>query len=183
MCCWRSTFRLLYVQSTDLQFCGRGQGAVGTSCTKETKFPSLLGACGKSVNITLIVGIDKTHIVTHNTYLSSFSEMIPSLTSICQSKIMELLEQSEFHGRLVNDLCRYVPDLLLEPIFRVLLEKGVVTDTALLAYLVPNRLSLKINQARSIRNSTFRQIGLNCPHLVSYLVIFACLSLVSYINT
>lgn len=93
--------------------------------------------------------------------------MIPSLTTICQGKIMELLEQSEFHGRLVNDLCRYVPDYLLEPIFRVLLEKGVVTDTALLAYLVPNRLSLKINQARSIRNSTFRQIGMNCPNLVS----------------
>jgi len=93
--------------------------------------------------------------------------MVPSLTSICQGKIMELLEKSEFHGRLVNDLCKYVPDYLLEPMFRVLLEKGVVTDTALLAYLVPNRLSLKINQARSIRNATFRQIGLNCPNLVT----------------
>lgn len=93
--------------------------------------------------------------------------MIPSLTTICQGKIMELLEQERFHGRLVNDLCKYVPDYLLEPIFRVLLERGVVTDTALLAYLVPSRLSLKINQARSIRNSTFRQIGLNCPDLVS----------------
>ena len=97
---------------------------------------------------------------------SRVSEMIPTLTTICQGKIMDLLEQSEFHGRLVNDLCRYVPDYLLEPIFRVLLEKGVVTDTALLAYLDPSRLSLKINQARSIRNSTFRQIGMNCPNLV-----------------
>ena len=86
---------------------------------------------------------------------------------------MELLEKSEFHGRLVNDLCKYVPDYLLEPMFRVLLEKGVVTDTALLAYLVPNRLSLKINQARSIRNATFRQIGLNCPNLVSIISLFS----------
>lgn len=107
---------------------------------------------------------------------SQVSEMIPSLTTICQGKIMELLEQSEFHGRLVNDLCRYVPDYLLEPIFRVLLEKGVVTDTALLAYLVPNRLSLKINQARSIRNSTFRQIGMNCPNLV-------CIKYMSIVST
>lgn len=93
--------------------------------------------------------------------------MVPSLTSICQSQIIKILEQSEFHGRLVNDLCKHVPDILLEPIFRVLLENGAITDTALLAYLLPNRITLKINQARNIRNSTFKQIGLNCPNLVS----------------
>ena len=94
--------------------------------------------------------------------------MIPSLQSICQNEIIKVLEQREFDGRLVNDLCKYVPDVLLEPIFSVLSEKGVVTDTALLAFLVPSRLALRVHQARSIRNSTFKQIGLNCPNLVRY---------------
>lgn len=98
--------------------------------------------------------------------------MIPSLQSICQAQIIKILEQREFDGRLVNDLCRYVPDILLEPIFSVLSEKGVVTDTALLAFLVPSRLALRIQQARTIRNSTFKQIGLNCPNLVRIDVYF-----------
>jgi hypothetical protein len=94
--------------------------------------------------------------------------MIASLQSICQAQIIKVLEQRQFDGRLVNDLCKFVPDILLEPIFSVVLEKGVITDTALLAFLVPSRLTLKIHSARSIRNSTFKQIGLNCPDLVRY---------------
>ena len=47
-----------------------------------------------------------------------------------------------------------------------MLEKGLITDVTLLAFLVPNRHFLKINQAKQIRNSIFKQIGLNCPNLV-----------------
>ena len=108
--------------------------------------------------------------------------MIPTLQSICQAEIIKVLEHREFDGRLVNDLCKYVPDFLLEPIFTVLSQKGVVTDTALLAFLVPSRISLFIHQARSIRNSTFKQIGLNCPNLVRNFIVYYIL-LVSIFTT
>jgi hypothetical protein len=94
------------------------------------------------------------------------SNEFPSLVRICQNQIIETLIENRFHGKLVNDLCKFVPDLLLEPIFRVLLDKGAITDTALLAFLSPNRFHLKITQARNIRNSIFKLIGLNCPNLV-----------------
>lgn len=92
--------------------------------------------------------------------------MIGSLQSICQAQIIKVLEQRDFDARLINDLCKYVPEILLEPIFNVILEKGVITDTALMAFLVPTRLTLRIHSARSIRNNTFKQIGFNCPNLV-----------------
>mmetsp|Transcript_22785 Transcript_22785/g.38022 ORF Transcript_22785/g.38022 Transcript_22785/m.38022 type:complete len:469 (-) Transcript_22785:381-1787(-) len=92
---------------------------------------------------------------------------VPTLVTICQQKIIKILEDNEFHGRLVNDLCKHVPDALLEPIFNVLLERGAVTDVALLAFLVPGRMSLRVRQALKIRNSIFKQIGLNCPNLMT----------------
>jgi len=92
--------------------------------------------------------------------------VVPTLVSICHDKIIKLLEQSKFYGKHVNDLCKYVPTHLLEPIFVILIEKGIITDTSLLAYLVPNRTTLKINKAIQIRNSIFKQIGFNCPYLL-----------------
>jgi len=93
--------------------------------------------------------------------------MVPTLVSLCQTMIIGFLEKSNFDGRLINDLCKFVPDSLLEPIFKVLLERGAVTDVALMAFLVPNRLRLRVRQALKIRNSVFKQIGMNCPNLVT----------------
>lgn len=93
--------------------------------------------------------------------------MTLSLVAICQEKIIQILEKSKFYGKLVNDLCKYVPDHLLEPIFKMLLSRGAINDTGLLAYLMPNRITLKICYAINIRNSVFKQIGMNCPYLVS----------------
>ena len=78
-----------------------------------------------------------------------------------------MLEKSDFHGRMVNDLCKYVPEHLLEPIFASICLDGRITDTALMAFLAPSRTTLRVCQALSVRNSVFKQIGLNCPNLVS----------------
>ena len=48
-----------------------------------------------------------------------------------------------------------------------MLERGLITDVVLLSFLVPDRRALKLNQAVKIRKSIFKQIGLNCPNLVS----------------
>jgi hypothetical protein len=90
----------------------------------------------------------------------------PSLSSICQSKILRILEENNYSGRLIKELCKTCPDHLLEPVFEKLLENGSVTDVALVAYLTPSRTNIKIHSAIHIRNSLFKLIGLNCPHLV-----------------
>lgn len=91
---------------------------------------------------------------------------VPSLTSICQAKVFQVLEETNFNTKLINEICKYVPNDLLDPIFEMLLERRAVTDVALVAFLVPSRYSLKINQALNIRNSVFKQIGVNCPFLI-----------------
>jgi len=91
--------------------------------------------------------------------------IVPTLVSICHDKIIKILEQTKFYGKHVNDLCKYVPTHLLEPIFTILIEKGIITDTSLLAYLIPNRTTLKLHKLKHIRNSIFKQIGFNCPYL------------------
>lgn len=91
-----------------------------------------------------------------------------SLVELCQNVLLQCLEQSKFNGRMINDLCKSIPDqFLLAPIFEKLLANHCITDQALVAYLVPSRVSLRINAAPHIRNSVFKLIGLNCPHLVS----------------
>jgi len=125
--------------------------------------------------------------------MSSTIFEVPSLQEICQNTIICMLEDissaatastastnstvvistaaksSSVRNRLIHDLCRYLPEHLLEPIVTVLLsmlERGLITDVILLAFLVPQRRFLKLNQAVKIRKSIFRQIGLNCPNLI-----------------
>eukprot|EP01038_Epipyxis_sp_PR26KG_P008043 gene8043-10898_t len=99
--------------------------------------------------------------------MSAIVGIVPTLTKLCQNRIMGILEKNHLNGRLINDLCKAIPDELLEPIFEMIFEKGMVTETALISFLVPNRLKLKINQAITIRKSIFKQIGLNCPNLTN----------------
>ena len=92
-----------------------------------------------------------------------------TLRELCLNKLMLILEECEMHAHMVNDICKYLDGCphLLEPILHFLLEKKAVTDVALLAFLVPDRLHLDITGVSSIRNSTLKMIGGNCPHLVS----------------
>eukprot|EP01036_Dinobryon_divergens_P028249 gene28249-37165_t len=115
---------------------------------------------------------------------------VPTLTELCQATIIKMLEDisiaattsasststsiataaksSSMRNRLIHDLCKYLPDNLLEPIVTVLLsmlEHGLITDVVLLSFLVPDRRVLKLNQAVKIRKSIFKQIGMNCPNL------------------
>lgn len=110
--------------------------------------------------------------------LSAPVENVPTLQSICQQRIFDLLEVQHFSTRAINELCKTIPDFLLEPIFKAMFDRGIITDVALAFYLVPDRISLKINQAVNIRKSVFKMIGLNCPNLVCitfYVVSLMCL--------
>ena len=112
-----------------------------------------------------------------------------SLQRLCQCRIVKLIERTTprgGYGRLINELCKYVPNILTEPIFEMLLEKGrvislcpsyfclrltpnclgLITEASLMSFLVPSRNYLKLRQAVNIRNSIFKQIGYNCPNLV-----------------
>ena len=91
---------------------------------------------------------------------------IPSLKHLCQDVIINFIEKNNYHPRLINDVCKRVPHPLLERVFQILLERNVMTDVALLAFLIPDRTQLKVCNAIHIRNSTFKQISYNCPHLV-----------------
>ena len=104
---------------------------------------------------------------------------VPTLSSICQDMIVSVLEESSCCGRTIHDLCRFVPDNLLETIFERLLARGTISETALVAFLVPNRLQLRIISATQIRKSIFKQIGYNCPHLVSvYVSLFTAILMI-----
>ena len=93
------------------------------------------------------------------------------LSTLCQQSLIQILKGDNYDPRQINDLCKYVPDYLLEPILEHILEEKVVTDIALLAFLVPSRVSLKLINAVCIRNSTIKQISFNCPNLVCVLII------------
>ena len=95
-------------------------------------------------------------------------ETFPLLSSLCQNSLIEILKADNYNPRQINDLCKYVPEYLLEPILEHILEEKVVTDIALLAFLVPSRISLKLINAVSIRNSIIKQISFNCPFLVRH---------------
>jgi hypothetical protein len=99
--------------------------------------------------------------------LNSSSSVRP-LKSLCQSKLLEILEKNNFHPRLINDLFKLVRDhLLLEPVLERLLTKNVMTDVTLIAFLVPSRMQLHMLGCVQIKNSTLKQIGYNCPNLRS----------------
>ena len=95
--------------------------------------------------------------------------MVSSLQRICQKRLIDLLEETEarYHDRLINELCKYLPEPLLEGMFEMLMNKGLITDVVLNMFLVPSRRSLKVCQALRIRNSTFKQIAYNCKSLVT----------------
>jgi len=88
---------------------------------------------------------------------------------LCQQNLFSILKQLKFSSRAINDLCKYVPEFLLEPILEemLLLEEKVITETALLAFLVPARRKLKLLNYPMLRNSTLKQIGFHCPNMVS----------------
>ena len=92
--------------------------------------------------------------------------VVQSLIVVCQDVILKTLEKHNYHSRLINDLCRRIPHPLLERILEALLERNVITDVALSAFLVPERTSLNMRKATFIRNATFKQISFHCPHLV-----------------
>jgi len=96
-----------------------------------------------------------------------YSNEAPSLQHLCQDAILTFVEKNKYHPRLINDLCRRVPHPLLERVFATLLARNAITDVALLAFLVPDRTQLNMSKAIQIRNCTFKQIPMNCPHLVS----------------
>jgi hypothetical protein len=81
---------------------------------------------------------------------------------------MRILEEGEMYVQMINELCKYLQGCphLLEPILQFLLSRKAVTDVALLAFLVPDRLHLSITGVSSIRNSTLKMIGGNCPNMV-----------------
>lgn len=106
-------------------------------------------------------------------------EEVPSLVEYCQRAILALLQEHKFSGKIVKDLCKYAPDHLLGPIFEKLIEMRSITDMALITYMVPSRLSMRVNHAINIRNSVFKLIGMNCPNLVSVISKVKCGQLIN----
>ena len=91
---------------------------------------------------------------------------IPPLTSMCQINILNILKEESYHPRIINHLCKYIPGFVMEPILESIIECKAITDVALLAFLVPSRVKLNLLSISTLRNSTLKQIGLNCPNMV-----------------
>jgi anti-anti-sigma regulatory factor len=93
---------------------------------------------------------------------------IPSLVVLCQRNLFAILRQLKFSARAINHLCKHVPEFLLEPILEemLLLDERVITETALLAFLVPARRKLHLLNYPTLRNSTLKQIGFHCPNML-----------------
>jgi hypothetical protein len=94
---------------------------------------------------------------------------VPSLAELCQDTVLDFLERSEYHPRLINEVAKRLTLLehLLEPILKALVSRNAVTDVAFLAFLSPGRHSLDIPGLSGIRNSTLKLIGYNCSGLVT----------------
>lgn len=92
---------------------------------------------------------------------------VESLEQICIKKLLVVLEETEFHPKLINDLCKGLPEHILEQILQCLLRRKAITDITLLQFLVPSRSYLHMAGSHKIMNSTLKQIGINCPHLKS----------------
>lgn len=92
---------------------------------------------------------------------------VQSLSTLCLGSIISTIEHHHhFSVKSINELCRICPTYLLDPLLTVLLEKGALTDVALLSFLVPGRIKIEIPGVSNIKNSTFKLIGLNCPSLM-----------------
>ena len=94
--------------------------------------------------------------------------VVPSLQFLCLEKILSVVEARKFHPQLINDLCKYLQSTqhLLNPILEYLVEKKVITDVALSAFLVPDRSHLNLANCPHIKKSTLKQIGYNCHNLL-----------------
>lgn len=90
-----------------------------------------------------------------------------TLVGLCQLRVLELLAESNYSSRLINDLCRALPMHLLDPVLAALVDDNpaALTDSALLAFLVPHRVTLNLHKCNAIRNSTLKQIAYNCKDL------------------
>mmetsp|Transcript_8517 Transcript_8517/g.12715 ORF Transcript_8517/g.12715 Transcript_8517/m.12715 type:complete len:419 (-) Transcript_8517:187-1443(-) len=93
---------------------------------------------------------------------------VPTLQELCIRRLMVTLEETNFHPQAINELCKLLSNCqhLLDPILEYLLSHRAVTDVALIAFLVPDRLVLDIAKVANVRNSTLKMIGFNCPNLV-----------------
>ena len=91
-----------------------------------------------------------------------------SLVSLCQLRLLEIIEQSGHSSRLINDLCRHTPPHLLDAVLGELVARSpqALTDSALLAFLVPSRTRLMLHSCSHLRNSTLKQIGYNCSSML-----------------
>jgi hypothetical protein len=65
----------------------------------------------------------------------TFGEMfeIPSLEALCQHVLAD--EATRFGSKKINELCKRVPNHLLEPILLSLLDRNQITDVALSMFL------------------------------------------------
>mmetsp|Transcript_5899 Transcript_5899/g.6496 ORF Transcript_5899/g.6496 Transcript_5899/m.6496 type:complete len:517 (+) Transcript_5899:209-1759(+) len=120
---------------------------------------------GNTISTNSLPTNTTTNTTTININLSNTK--IPSLVTLCQQEILNLLDRNAYNSRLVKDLCKYIPEELLEPIFEKLIDNKKINDIVLMIYLSPARSKLIINNIYNIRNSIFKLIGYNCPNLIS----------------
>lgn len=94
---------------------------------------------------------------------------VPSLSSFCLDALLRIVEANHFHPQTINDICKYLQGAqhLLNPILEFLIERKAITDVALSVFLIPDRVHLNLTNCLHIKKSTLKQIGLNCPHLLS----------------
>lgn len=94
-------------------------------------------------------------------------DAVETLEQICIKRLLIVLDDNMFHPKLINDLCKGLPEHILEQILQCLLRRKAITDITLLQFLVPSRSYLHMAGSHKIMNSTLKQIGINCPNLKS----------------
>ena len=106
---------------------------------------------------------------------------IPSLSYLCIETISFYLEDLHSNIQIINELCKTLSSFqhLLNPLLEILLKKQVITDVALIQFLVPNRYELICPHINYIKKSTLKMIGYNCINLVSFNSLLLSLALYS----
>ena len=91
-----------------------------------------------------------------------------TLRGRCIDAILRHLKEGGFDPQDINDLCRNLSPFqhILNPILEALIVMKGVTDVALLAFLIPERLTLSLQDLSFLKNSTLKMIGYNCVELV-----------------
>ena len=92
---------------------------------------------------------------------------VPSLVQLSMKSIISTLQKYKYSEKLINDVCKQIPDHLLDPILEELQDKRIITDVSLTFFLSPTRWLVSLPAAIQLRNSTLKQIGYNCPNLRS----------------